>query len=215
MNIIKLGGSDIGYSGDGSTTFQIGKISCMVVNKNILYMCDYDYSVIRRFNLETKIISTFMGTQSNVEIKDGLNPLETKLKNPVYIGFDNNNTFYVSDAGNYCIRYINGINRVKTIVGTLKNYGNQTLYNINVQSDAIALTNPTSFDFDKNNNLILCDSDSNAIYMVNKEKRMTLLCGNGATAINMINKSVSTLDVYLNKPYGISINTDGSIYITS
>lgn len=213
--IIILGGTgQSGYSGDGTRNFQIGTIKCMAVNNNMIYLCDYDYSVVRAFNILTGIITSFLGTRIQHAWVDGLKPLETSLKNPTWIGFDNNNIFYVSDTGNYCIRRINSTNRVQTIVGKGSEFSS-IVHLANVQSNSIMLNRPTGFAFDQNNNLIFCDSGSNMIYIVNKESRMQPLCGNGTTPLNTIDGSAAASSVSLNNPYGLAIDIAGTIYVSS
>jgi sugar lactone lactonase YvrE len=220
-NLVKthIGGTgESGYYGDNSiSSYKIGTIACMIIKDNMLYLCDRDYSVIRTLNLTTNIITTFMGAYPGWT-PDGSTPLNTSLKNPTYIGFDNNGIFYVSDAGNYCIRRINTTNRVQTVVGSGKQLGS-TQYSGNVQSTAITLGYPTGFVFDENNNLIFCDSGTSMIYIVDKELRMNPFCAvrdaAGSTRINALRSSTSNLSVSLDKPYGITKDSTGSLYVTS
>ena len=193
-----------------------GKITCMVIKNNILYMCDYDYSMIYAYNLETSEFTRILGSYPNTGWRgDGYLALETTLLNPTFIAFDNNNLLYVSDSGNHCIRYVNGINKVKTIVGIGGRRGT-TLYTANVESTGISLSNPSGLLFDNNNNLIFCDSEINAIYNVNTELRMTLICGGGSTSLtSIVSESVAPLTLSLNKPYGIAIDTNDTLYVTS
>jgi sugar lactone lactonase YvrE len=226
QNLVKtqIGGTgQTGYTGDGTTTYKIGTIACMVIRDNILYLCDKDNSVVRTLNLETKIITTFMGGPTQWTA-DGSTPINTSLKNPTYIGFDNNGIFYISDTGNYCIRRINTTNRVQTAVGTGKLLGTAQ-YNVNVQSTAISLGYPTGFVFDQNNNLIFCDSGTSMIYIVDKELRMNPLCAatvasstitaSNSTPIRTLITTASSLSVSLDKPYGITKDSTGSLYVTS
>jgi NHL repeat len=113
-----------GYGGDGgpATEAMLNDPNSLAVDADgNLYISDYDNNVIRKVDMTTGIISTFVGhpekwcprgdctdvtTLSSREIGDGGDPKHAYLHNPAGITFDAEGNLYIADRANNRIRVV-------------------------------------------------------------------------------------------------------------
>lgn len=105
-NIELVAGSGEGYA-DGyglDAKFKNAQQICTDMDGNII-IADADNSVIRKYDIKTKMVSTVAGTGGKSGYKNGL-PEESLFNYPYGVAVDENNVIYVADFWNYCIRKI-------------------------------------------------------------------------------------------------------------
>jgi len=90
-----------------------------VLNSKYLYYTDTGNDRVCKVNLQTRLVTTIMGTGSSAYNGDGKLPLETNLNKPTCVHFDRKNNIYVCDTNNNLVRKVDKTTQiVSTVFGT-------------------------------------------------------------------------------------------------
>ena len=212
------------YSDTGSIQLPVGaNITCITANQGAIYLCDVENKCIWR---TTQIASGwttpsyYINTAGTIA---GITPtgIIQPLAGPTWIGFDNNQRLYVSDTVASCILRMNKFGTGLEIYVGQPGQRSVSTYTINNYGTYVALSAPHTFVFDSMNNMIFIESDQEAIYKVLNENGMIqLICGGSGEYIDTIKAESalpvsSSLSVKIRDPYGISIDSTDTLYVTS
>jgi len=214
-----------------------GNVTCITRYENNLYICDKSNHCVYKIDSNTNQISIYINSSQTANWNgDGKSPANTKLSSPTWIAFNNKGLLYISDTGNFCIRRIGTFGNFETVVGNdIKDALNRNiqasvtaLYATEQDATKTLLNQPTGFTFDLNDNLIFCDSGTNAVYSVNSNARLNLVCGKAPTGTpatwTFLEKNITTdlivngvlaNTISLNTPSHVAVDSKNSIYVTS
>jgi len=109
----------LGDSGDGglATDAQIGPSRSIAIGPDgNLYFSDWWHNKIRKIDLSTNIISTFVGTGNQGYSGDGGQATNAELNFPIGIEFNNQGDLYISDSNNNALRKVSQNNIIQTVV---------------------------------------------------------------------------------------------------
>tara|TARA_R110000737_G_scaffold44739_3_gene65005 strand:+ start:139 stop:1758 length:1620 start_codon:yes stop_codon:yes gene_type:complete len=132
------------------------------------------------------------------------NGTSAKFSYPKDIAVDSNGNLYVTDNGNNVIRKISTSGDVSTFAGsTVSGFSNGT--------GAIASFNyPQGITIDSQDNLYVVDVGNHSIRKIDMLGSVTTLAGNG---ISGFTSGIGSQAMF-NQPRGISIDTNGNLYVT-
>ena len=119
-----------------------------------LYFCDLDNQRIRRFDPQTKKVTTIVGNGEKGYAGDGGPALQASLNMPHEIQFDNSGNLYIAERDNHVIRKIDAKTGViSTVVGT----GAPGFSGDGGPASKALLRQPHSLVFDRDGTLLICD----------------------------------------------------------
>ena len=166
-----------------------------------IYVADNSNHRVRRIDAVTRRVTTVAGSSSG--FVDGVGTA-ARFNGPIAIDVDDHGNIYVADNNNHSIRKINPDGLVTTIGG------NGTAgYNDGVWPN-VQFSNPSGVVVDHDGNLLVADRKNNRIRKINVTTGVTTtIAGNGAT----LSVDGNALKASFREPFGITMDTDGVIYV--
>jgi len=202
-----------GYSGDGGPANQAQlnqPHSIQFDPAGDLFICDIRNNVIRRVDLRTGVISTFAGTGKAGETPDGAPLVGTPLRGPRSLDFDRDgNLWLATREGNQVFKLDRKAGKIIHVAGT----GAKGFTGDGGAPKLATLNGPKGIALDPvNNDVYLVDTENHAIRRINqRENRMELVAGNGKRADG---PDGDPLQCALNRPHGIWVDADGTVFIS-
>jgi sugar lactone lactonase YvrE len=179
----------------------------MAVDKNgDTYIADQKNNRIRKIN-SYGVISTVAGYGSGGMTGDGGPAGSAKINNPQGIAADRIGNIYFCDASNHRVRRIDTAGIISTIAGNgIGGYSGDDTLAIHAE-----LYMPYGVAVDTNGNVFIADYLNHRIRKVNTAGIITTVAGNGTPG--RFGDNGPATDANLNKPNGVAVAADGSIYI--
>ncbi|EDY20563.1 NHL repeat containing protein [Chthoniobacter flavus Ellin428] len=200
-----------GYSGDGGPAAQAQlkqPHSIQFGPDGSLYICDVGNNCIRKVDMTTGTISTFAGTGKAGDTPDG-SPIEgTPLKGPRSMDFDKEgNLWLVTREGNQVLKFDAKTGIISIAAGT----GKKGFTGNGGPALEATLSGPKGIAVDAQGNVWLADTESHSIREINaKTGAIELVAGDGQRGDGPDGKP---LHCEMDRPHGIFIDADGSVYI--
>lgn len=200
-----------GFSGDGGPAAK-GQldlpIAVLMDGDAGLLICDIKNHRIRRVDLVAGTIATYAGTGEAKESKDGGSLLQTAIKGPRSLAVDpNGDLILVLREGNAVYR----INRTAMTLHHLAGTGKQGYSGDGADGRQALLAGPKGLAVDRDGNVLLCDTENHVIRIVQKSTgNIDTLVGDGKMGDG---PDGDPRKCRLNRPHGIFVARDGTIYI--
>jgi len=131
-----------------------------------LYFCEVDTGLIRRISLRSNKISTIAGNGAKRFEAESRNPLQVPLNAPHEIRWDDENSLYVVERDNHCVKRIDGRSGLVT---TLAGNGRAGFDGDEGSAVLSQLRRPHSIAFDSKGNLLICDLGNGRLRLVSRE----------------------------------------------
>ena len=206
--ITTIAGTGIGgYDGDGgaATSAQLYEpMGAVPDNSNggSIYIADYGNSKIRMVN-SAGIITTFAGTGFIGSSGDGGAATSAQLYHPQGVAVDISGKVYIAD--NNKIRMVTNTGIITTFAGG--GYGGD-----GVAATSAQLYGPYGVAVDISGNVFIADMYSNKIRMVTSTGSIiTTFAGTGTEGSNGDGGAATSAQLY--RPYGVSVDNWGNVYI--
>jgi sugar lactone lactonase YvrE len=200
------------FSGDAgpAVSAALNEPAALAVDpKGHLYIADQSNNRVRKVNLATGIITTVAGTGAADYSGDGMVASEAALSGPSGLALGTDGTLYIADTFNGRIREVDpetGV--IRTVVGDGGDYRYQGVAN----DVSTSLSRPYGITLDREGDLLVTDSDSHLIRKWQRGKKIiTRLAGNGTAGFG--GDGGLPVDSSLNYPFGVAVDTLGTIYI--
>ncbi|MCB4792410.1 MAG: carboxypeptidase regulatory-like domain-containing protein [Elusimicrobia bacterium] len=198
-----------GYSGDGglaaSARLYNPKGVAVDNNSGVVYICDSNNHRIRKVNA-SGIISTFAGTGTAGFSGDGSLATSAELDTPYGVAVDTSGNVYISDQGNNRIRKVNTSSTIATFAG-----GGTGGLGDGGPATSAQLNSPYGVAVDSSGNVYISDQGNNRIRKVNTSGTIATFAGGGTGGLGDGGPAVLA---QLNNPYGVTVDTQGSVYIS-
>jgi len=210
-----------GYSGDGGAADKAefsGTYSIAFDEKQEnLYVADLENRRVRAISLGS--ISLRAGTVTTGKIRlvagngqkgvptDGSDAASSPLFDPRAVAVAKSGDVYILERGGNALRVVDTKGKIRTVVGTGKAGGLSDTTN----PLEATLKGPKHLCVDKDDNVLIADSDNHAIRkFLPRENKLVLAAGTGQRG-----KALSTdpLKTELNQPHGVEVDAKGRIYI--
>ena len=135
---------------------------------------------------------------------------DVEFSSPAAIVLDGNDNLYVADSGNMCVRRIDAVTRLtSTVAGVC---GVQGYSGDNGPATAAKLSLPEGLAMDAAGNLYIADTSNNVVRKVDMSTgTITTIAGNGR--IGALGDGGAATKAELYSPWGITVATDGTLYI--
>ncbi len=207
-----VGNGAPGYSGDGGPAKAASLRNPHELRfdpEGRLAIADTGNHVIRRYDPRKKTIVTVAGTGIAGYAGDGGAATEAKFREPISLQFAPSGDLFVADIGNNVLRRIDA----KTgLITTWAGTGQPGPTPDGAALHGTPLRDPRSLDFDSQGRLWLVTREGNQILRFDPEAGIIrLLAGTGKPGFNQ--NPTPALEAVFSGPKGISIATDGSVYL--
>ncbi len=198
-----------GYSGDGfaATSAKLNAPFGLACDKKgNLYFADAGNHVVRMIDTFGKI-TTVAGAGSPGYTGDGLSALTATLDSPYAVAVARTGELYIADHNNNVVRYVDVAGDIHTFAGT---------GTVAYSGDAGLAVNatfkyPTGVAVDTAGNVYISDSYNNVIREVDNTGTINTIVGNSWPGFG--GDLGGALGANLFHPYGVAVDTFGSIYI--
>ena len=165
-----------------------------------VFVADTGNNQIRKIS-PSGSVTTLAGSDSG-GFADGMG-VAAKFFNPTGVAVDVNGSIYVADYSNHRIRKISPSGSVTTLAGS----GSQGF--ADGMGLAASFNNPTGVAVDKNGMVFVADYKNHRIRKISPLGNVTTLAGNGSNAF----ADGVGLAAFFNCPYGVAVDSNGSIYV--
>jgi sugar lactone lactonase YvrE len=200
-----------GYSGDGGAAASANlnrPIALTIDAAGNLYICDSSNHNIRRVNLASGIITLYAGVGTPAFFGDGGLAINAALMFPLGVATDSTGNLYIADAGNSVIRKVAPSGLILTVAGS----GARAGFSGEGGPASVALLNlPSGVAVDGAGNLLIADSGNNRVRRVDASGNINTIAGTSTNGFS----GDGGLSFYaiLNFPWGLAIDSSGSLYI--
>jgi type IX secretion system substrate protein/NHL repeat-containing protein len=204
-----VGNGTPGNSGNGSiaTSCEVIPHSVAVDRQGNVYMSDANYSVVRKMNAETNIITTVAGNSVWGYSGNGGPAVNASLRVPLGIALDTAGNLYIADAGNHCIRKVDAAGIISTIAG-IDSAGYTGTPGL---ADTSRLDSPTAVAVDLAGNVYITDYGNNVIRKVDVDGFISTFAGTQGVYNYAGDNGLASL-AQLYQPQGIAVDAVGNVY---
>lgn len=203
------GKSSSGFSGDyGAATNATLNVPVAITldSAGNLFIADSYNHRIRKINTNG-IITTVAGKSSAGYTGDGVAATNAALYYPAGITLDARNNMFIADTMNNRIRKVDANGFIITVAGTntAGSTGDGGL------ATSAKLNTDRAVAFDASGNLYIADTYNSRIRKVNTNGIITTVAGNGTASF--LGDSGNATSASLNYPYGLTVDSNGNLYI--
>jgi DNA-binding beta-propeller fold protein YncE len=181
-----------------------------VDNKGNIFFCDMKNHLIRKVDSKG-IVSTVAGEKGKFGVKDGMGK-NAQFSQPEGVVIDSKGNLFIADTYNFTVRKIDKKGNVTTFsgLGGRKGYANG-------QGKKALFNMPIGIAIDKNDNLFVLDAIYDSSEQGNSVIRKIDPKGNVTTFAGVQGKNGhkdgKLREAIFNKPVGISVANDGTIFV--
>ena len=202
-----------GYNGDGipaatadfSTIIQIA----LAPDAKHLYVADIENRRVRRIDLAKGTVETVAGNGQKGMPKDGEDAKTQPLSDPRGVVPAADGSFYVLERGGHSLRRVDPAGKIKTLVGT----GKQGMSGDGGPGLAATMNGPKHLCMDRDGTVIIADAENHVIRRFDpKTGTISRVAGTGKKGTAGVGGD--PLACELNRPHGVTVAPDGTLYIT-
>lgn len=200
-----------GFSGDGgpATQAQLRQPHSIVFDhEGRLLICDIGNHRVRRVDLRTGQIETYLGTGERRPTPDGASIAGAPFNGPRAIDVDRNGNLYLAlREGNAVYRIDAKTERIRHIAGN----GQKGLLGDGGPAKAAALNGPKGVALSPDGGLYLADTENHAIRRIDlRTGIITTVAGTGERGDG---PDGDPLRCRMNRPHGVFAGSDGAVYV--
>lgn len=205
------GTGQAGFGGDGgpaSKALLDLPIAVALDSDKGLFICDIKNHRIRQVDLSSGLISTFAGTGERKAIRDGQPLAGASLNGPRSIALTSKGDLVVVlREGNAIYRIDRAQKTLHHVAGT----GKQGYSGDGGDARQAQLAGPKGIAVDRNGNILLCDTENHVVRQIDAATgKIQTLIGDGRSGDG---PDGDPLKCRLNRPHGIFIDREGTIYV--
>ena len=174
-----------------------------------LYVADIASVRVRRIGVQTGVVETVAGNGKKGVPPDGALAKDAPLVDPRAVVPDRDGGFYILERSGNALRYVDAKGRIKTVAGT----GKGGLTGDGAAALTATMNGPKHACLDRDGTVVIADAENHVIRRFDPKTGMMLrVAGTGKKGTAGIGGD--PLACELNRPHGVTIGPDGSLYIT-
>ncbi len=204
------GDGSIAYGGDGgpATRAQMREPNdCVPDGQGGPLICDIQDQRVRRFDIESGIMTTFAGTGEKVHTGDGGPASEAGLLGPRAICADSNGVIYLCEREGNTLRKIDTNGIITTICGTgEKGYTGDGGPAINA-----TFNGPKAIRCDRDGNVLIVDTENHSIRKFDASTGIVTTVAGGHNGPE--GDGGNALEAGMARPHGVVAGSDGAFYV--
>jgi len=141
---------------------------------------------------------------------DGALATEAPLADPRAAAYDRQGNLYVLERNGHALRVVDRVGRIRTVVNAA---GRKGAEGIDGDARAAALNGPKHLCIDRDDSVLIADAENHRIVRyVPATGRLERVAGTGRAGAAGVGGP--PLACELNRPHGVTVHADGSLYIT-
>jgi sugar lactone lactonase YvrE len=198
-----------GFAGDGgpATSGRLNSPRGVAVDaRGNVYIADTENNRIRRVDV-SGVITTFAGTGDPGFLGDGGPAAIAQLSAPQGLALDSDGNLFIADTTNNRIRKIDSAGRITTVAGS----GEAGYSGDGGSATAARLNLPVAVAVSSTGILYLADTENNRVRKVDLGGTITTLAGQ--TDSGFTGDGGSASEARLAAPYGVAVDSQGTVYI--
>ena len=200
-----------GFSGDGGPAAKatFGGIFSIAFNPqhDTLYLADLDNRRIRAIDVASGTVRTIAGDGTKGVPKDGQPAVSEPLVDPRDVAADALGNVYILERSGHALRVVDRDGRIRTVAGTGK--AGQGKEGPALEA---ALNGPKHICIDRDNTVIIADAENHRILRyLPAEGRVVRIAGTGRKGSRL---DASPLQTELNRPHGVTVDREGTLFVT-
>ena len=196
------GTGEAGFSGDGgpATAATFHFLMCVSLNpaQDKLYVADLKNRRVRMIDLKSNIVTTVAGNGKKGVPKNGSDAISSPLIDPRAVAVDSQNNVYVLERSGHALRRVNSGGKIETVAGTGKP-GNKLGSALESQFNS-----PKHLAIAPDDHVIIADDQNARVVRYDPQQQ---------AITSILGKGVKHPKRGLQRPHGICVHKDGSIYI--
>jgi len=201
-----------GFSGEGGPAEQAdcGGIYCIALDtpRKRLLMADLDNRRIRVMQLAKGTIDTLAGNGQRGIPSDGSPAKDSPLFDPRAVACDAAGNVYVLERGGHALRVVDLKGRIRTVAGTGKKGPSAD----DVPALEATFNGPKHLCVDLRGDVIIADAENHVIRkLLVRQGRVVRVAGTGKKGSAGVGGPA--LEVELNRPHGVFVDPNGTLYI--
>jgi sugar lactone lactonase YvrE len=205
------GTGETGFSGDGGPAISAKTSDAYSIalskDKETVYLADIQNRRIRAIAIKTGIITTVAGNGAKGAPKDGELAASAPLMDPRSVAVDADGRLYILERNGHCLRVVEKDGKIFTVVGT----GAKGNSGDNGNAKLATLNGPKDLFIDHDGTVLIADCENHVIRRYDpKSGNITRVAGTGTKGNGKPGKPLETA---LDRPHGVHIGPDGSLYI--
>ena len=213
------GNGKAGYKGNGgqATDAELQAPGSVAVDSSgDLFIADTANNTVREVNASTGVITTVAGTGTAGYNGDSIQATAAKLNAPDGVAVDSSGDLFIADTGNNRIReVVLGTGVITTVAGT----GTAGYNADSIQATAAELNAPDGMAVDSSGDLFIADTGNNRIREVYGAGAgifagvITTVAGSGTPGFAGDGSLAAATNVRLQAPQGVTVDSDGDLFI--
>ncbi len=202
-----------GFIGDGGPAGEalFGSVIQIALDSRAehLYVADIENRRIRRIELETGVVETVAGTGQKGVPADRSDAKGAPLIDPRAVVPNPEGGFYILERGGHALRSVDREGKIRTVVGT----GEPGLSGDNGPGTRATLKGPKHLCLDRDGSVLIADAENHVIRRYHPGTGLiTRVAGTGSRGKE--GEGGDPLLAQLNRPHGVTVAPDGTLYIT-
>lgn len=197
------GNGEKGFSGDGGPATKAAFNGIFAIDLSpkgdLLYIADLSNRRVRRVDLRSGILTTVAGNGEKGVPADGAKAVESPLVDPRAVTADGKGNVYILERNGNALRVVDRAGSIRTL--------------IKPGDIAPDLKGPKHLCLDRNGDVIIADAENHLVrrYSI-KTGKTTTIAGTGEKGDRV--DAANPLQTLLNRPHGVFVRKDGTLYIT-
>lgn len=173
-----------------------------------VYISDFLGHVVRQINT-SGTINTYAGTGTYGYSGDGGAATNAQINRPFGLAVDAAGDLFIADSNNYCVRKVDTNQNMSTVAGVCGSLG---FSGDGGNATSAKMSSPYGIAVDNAGNLYIADSGNNRIRKVSNGIITTLAGTTGAGGFSGDGGAATAAK--LNRPFGVSVDSSGNVYIS-
>lgn len=197
------GNGEKGFSGDGGPATKAAFNGIFAIDLSpkgdLLYIADLSNRRVRRVDLRSGILTTVAGNGEKGVPADRAKAVESPLVDPRAVTADGKGNVYILERNGNALRVVDRAGSIRTL--------------IKPGDIAPDLKGPKHLCLDRNGDVIIADAENHLVrrYSI-KTGKTTTIAGTGEKGDRV--DAANPLQTLLNRPHGVFVRKDGTLYIT-
>ncbi|MBI5822162.1 MAG: hypothetical protein HZA88_24575 [Verrucomicrobia bacterium] len=172
-----------------------------------LYICDLGNRRIRAMDMKTGLIKTVAGNGQRGVPTDGADATNSPLADPRAVCVDSKGNIYILERSGHALRVVDKAGKIRTVAGT----GKKGFSGDGGDALKAEMNGPKHLYPDLQDNILICDAENHAVRKyVLATRKMVRVAGTDRKGTTL---NADPLKTELNRPHGVYVHADGTIYI--
>jgi hypothetical protein len=212
QSIAGTGEKSFGGDGGPATQAKVAGIYCVALDANAenIYLADLHNLRVRAVDLRSGIIRTVAGNGSKGIPMDGALAASSPLVDPRAVAVDSRGNLYILERSGNALRVVDPSGKIRTVVNARGIKGATGDGGAALEA---TMNGPKYICLDLDDNVVIADAENNVIRKyLPREGKIIRIAGTGRSGSGGVGGPPERVE--LNRPHGVFVHSDRTLYIT-